>query len=96
MILSNYYLTIKLFKGVATNSKTISMGNKKNKKKEVPGQKTGKNTAAIDERWKHATEIQPPDTNPYKMDNERNIDRFLKYGMKRKKRIVPFKLRNRK
>jgi hypothetical protein len=51
------------------------MGNKKKKKgkeKKAPQ----KNTAAIDERFKKAMALQPPDDNPFKMDNENKIDRF--------------------
>ncbi|MFC1742060.1 hypothetical protein ACFL3V_05990 [Nanoarchaeota archaeon] len=48
-------------------------GKKKKKKEKKPKQK---NTAAIDERFKKALSIQPPDENPYKMDNENKIDRF--------------------
>ncbi|MBU2561229.1 MAG: hypothetical protein KKD17_02945 [Nanoarchaeota archaeon] len=47
------------------------------KKKKDKGEKTKqKNTAAIDERFKKALSIQPPDENPYKMENENKIDRF--------------------
>jgi len=48
------------------------MGKKKTKEKK-PKQK---NTAAIDERFKKAMSIKPPDENPFKMDNENKIDRF--------------------
>lgn len=48
-------------------------GKKKKKKDKKPKQK---NTAAIDERFKKALAIQPPDENPYKMDNEKKIDFF--------------------
>ncbi len=46
---------------------------KKKTKEKKPQQK---NTAAIEERFKKAMAIQPPDENPYKMDNENKIDRF--------------------
>jgi hypothetical protein len=35
-----------------------------------------KNSAAVDERFKKALAIQPPDDNPFKMENEDKIDRF--------------------
>ncbi|MBW2971606.1 hypothetical protein KY359_01090 [Candidatus Woesearchaeota archaeon] len=51
------------------------MGGKKKKKDK--GEKTKqKNTAAIDERFKKALAIQPPDENPFKMENENKIDHF--------------------
>ena len=56
------------------------------KKKKGKGEKKAKqkNTAAIDERFKKALAIQPPDENPFKMDNENKIDRFR--GIHRNKR----------
>jgi len=51
------------------------MGGKKKKKKKEKKPKQ-KNTAAIDERFKKAMSIQPPDENPFKMENENKIDRF--------------------
>ncbi|MFH1064673.1 MAG: hypothetical protein V1729_06325 [Candidatus Woesearchaeota archaeon] len=48
-------------------------GKKKNKTEKKAKQK---NTAAIDERFKKALAIQPPDDNPFKMDNEDKIDRW--------------------
>lgn len=50
------------------------MGKKKKKDKEKKAPQ--KNTAAIDERFKKAMALQPPDENPFKMDNENKIDRF--------------------
>lgn len=50
------------------------MGKKKKKKGEKKPKQ--KNTAAIDERFKKALSIQPPDENPFKMENENKIDRF--------------------
>ena len=48
------------------------------KKKDKGGEKKTKqkNTAAIDERFKKAMSLQPPDDNPFKMDNENKVDRF--------------------
>ena len=51
------------------------MGGKKKKKKKEKKPKQ-KDTAAIDERFKKALAIQPPDETPYKMENERKIERF--------------------
>jgi len=50
------------------------MGKKdKDVKKETTKQK---NSAAIDDRFKKALAIQPPDENPFKMENERKIEMF--------------------
>ncbi len=59
------------------------------KKKKNKGEKKAKqkNTAAIDERFKKAMAIQPPDENPFKMDNENKIDRF-RYTYKTDRRSV--------
>ena len=47
------------------------------KNKDVGGEKkVKKNTAAIDERFKKALAIQPPEDNPFKMENEAKIDRW--------------------
>lgn len=35
-----------------------------------------KNAAAIEERFKKAMALQPPDENPFKMENENVIDHF--------------------
>ena len=53
----------------------IPMGSKKKKNK---GEKKikQKNSAAIDERFKKAMALTPPDENPFKQDNENKIDRF--------------------
>ena len=52
------------------------MSGKKKKKKKGEKKPKQKNTAAIDERFKKAMALQPPDENPFKMDNENKIDRF--------------------
>ncbi len=62
---------------------------KKNKGEKKPKQK---NTAAIDERYKKALSIQPPDENPHKMDNENKIDRF-RYAFKNDRRSIKAKKR---
>lgn len=52
------------------------MGKKKKKKKK--GEKKGKqkDTQAIEERYKKAISLTPPDDNPFKQENENKIDRF--------------------
>lgn len=42
--------------------------------------KKQKDTSKIEERAKQIANIQPPDTNPYKKDNEDNIERYFKFG----------------
>jgi len=46
-----------------------------------------KNSAAIDERFKKAMAIQPPDDNPFKMENEKKIDMF-RYAFRNDDRSV--------
>lgn len=48
----------------------------KNKKNKVEKKVKQKNSAAIDERFKKAMNLQPPDDNPFKNENENMIDRF--------------------
>ena len=67
----------------------------KKKKADTSKAKTHKNAAAIEERWKKVTELQPPELNPYKQENERKIERFLRYGVSKRKRDVPLKVANR-
>ena len=55
----------------------------KKKKKDKPKKK--KDKSKIDERVKSINAIQPPDENPFKMDNEDKIDRFLRFGFRKKK-----------
>lgn len=59
------------------------------KKKKNKGEKKAKqkNTAAIDERFKKAMALTPPDENPFKMENENKIDRF-RYTFKTDRRSV--------
>ncbi|MBW2968084.1 hypothetical protein KY362_06375 [Candidatus Woesearchaeota archaeon] len=59
-------------------------GKKKKKKEKKPKQK---NTAAIDERFKKAMALTPPDENPFKQDNENKIDRF-RYDWKTDRRSI--------
>ena len=64
---------------------------KKKKNKEAIKPKHKKNPAVIDERVKHAYALQPPDENPYKQENEKTIDRFLRYGFKPRREYIPIK-----
>ena len=64
----------------------------KKKKKKGDKKPKQKNTAAIDDRFKKALAIQPPDANPYKMDNENKIDRF-RYGWRTDRSSVKDKQR---
>jgi len=43
-----------------------------------------KDKTKIDERVKQILAIEPPDDNPFKMDNDRKIDSFLKFGFRKK------------
>lgn len=43
-----------------------------------------KDRSNVDARVKKIQAIQPPDKNPWKMDNERKIDQFLKFGFRKK------------
>jgi len=52
------------------------------KKKEIA--KKLKDKTKIDERVKKIMSIQPPDVNPWKQDNEKRIDQFMKFGMRKK------------
>jgi hypothetical protein len=54
----------------------IFMGGKK--KADTGGDKKTKqkNAQAIDERFKKALAVQPPEDNPFKMENDQKIDRF--------------------
>ncbi len=70
------------------------MGKKnKNKKKKVKAKKTYPTN--IEARAKEATAIEPPDVNEHKMDNENNIDRFVKFRPKQKQRYDTIKEENR-
>lgn len=51
------------------------MGKKKKDKSNKEKTKQ-KNSAAIDERFKKAMGLTPPDDNPFKMENENKIDNF--------------------
>ena len=53
------------------------MSKKKKKREPKPSQR---NTQAVDERVKQISSLQPPEENPWKMDNENKIDRFRPVG----------------
>lgn len=63
---------------------------KKNKKGEKKPQQ--KNTQAIEERYKKASALTPPDDNPYKVENENKIDRF-RYNFKTDRSTIKEKSR---
>ena len=67
----------------------------KSKKKKEAGPKVKRDVHKIDERVKSIQNLQPPDENPWKMDNEKRIDQFLKYGFKKKIDYSPPKTKNR-
>jgi len=70
------------------------MGKKnKNKKKKVKAKKTYPTN--VEARAKEASAIQPPDVNDYKMDNENNIDKYLRYRPKTKQKYSTIKEENR-
>jgi hypothetical protein len=56
------------------------VGNKKKSKKKVKAKK--EYPSNIDGRAKEASAIEPPEKNEYKMDNENNIDQWLRYRPK--------------
>jgi hypothetical protein len=61
--------------------------NKKKDKKKVKQRKAIKRTGpTVDERAKQAMAIEPPNSNPYKLDNEKKIGLFLRYNRRKKER----------
>ena len=54
-------------------------------KKDKDAKKKAKDRSKVDERVKQISQIQPPDENPWKMENERKIDGFLRHGFKKKR-----------
>ena len=66
----------------------------KKKKKDIALKKK-KNTSGVEERVKQIQNIQPPDSNPFKQENEDRIDRFLRYGFKKKIEYLSPKDKNR-
>lgn len=61
------------------------MGSKKKKLKDVKEKKKSKEK--VEERLKQIMNIQPPDDNPWKMENEQNIDRFWRYRGKNPEKL---------
>lgn len=64
---------------------------KKKSKKKVKEQKFP-SKAKVDERVKQINQIEPPEVNPFKKENEFAIDRFLRHGFSRYKEKMPPKL----
>ena len=56
------------------------MGKKKDKNKP----KKQKDKTKVDARLKEISNIEPPDVNEFKKENEQNIDRFLRFGFRKK------------
>ena len=52
------------------------------KKKDKP--KKEKDTAKIEERIKKIGTIEPPDKNEHKLDDDRRIDSFWRFGLRKK------------
>lgn len=50
----------------------------KSKKKKVEKEKNSKK--GVEERAKIAQALQPPEENPYKLEDERNIERFWRFN----------------
>lgn len=67
---------------------------KKKKNKDVT--KKVKDRSNIDERVKKINQMQPPDLNPWKQDNEQTIDKFMRYGMRKKAEDLPYRMERRK
>jgi len=57
------------------------MASKKKKKDPKPKQR---DSQKVDERLKQVQSIEPPEQNEFKMDNDDSIDRFLRFGLKRR------------
>ena len=64
------------------SSNLVSFVRKKDKKKGTA--KEGKSKANVDERVKQVNAIQPPEHNPYRLENERRIDLFWRYSRRGK------------
>lgn len=57
----------------------------KNKKKKKGAVKAEKNTKkGVDERAKYALNLQPPEENPYKLEDERAIERFWRFNRRQR------------
>lgn len=62
----------------------MDMGKKKKNKKKGEA-KIKKHASGVEDRVKKIAQIQLPEENPHYLDNEKNIDKFLKFGMMRNK-----------
>jgi len=59
------------------------MAKKKKKKKGEKKQKKKRDITKVEERIKQALSLKPPEKNPYKVENERKIERFFRFGRPR-------------
>lgn len=53
-------------------------------KKKKEAKPKAKDRSKVDERVKQIMSIEPPESNPFKMENDRKIDSFLKFGFRKK------------
>ena len=58
--------------------------------------KKAKDRSKVDERLKQIAALQPPDDNPFKQDNESNIEQFWRFGMRKRKFVGTIKQQSRK
>ena len=58
------------------------MGKNKKKKQDKKAIKEKKFKSNVEERAKEAAKLEPPEKNEFKMDNEDNIDKFVKFRPK--------------
>ena len=68
------------------------MAKSKKKKSKTQTEQKFPSKAKVDERVKQINAIEPPEFNPYKKENEMNIDRFLRSGFGRYKEKMPPKI----
>lgn len=64
---------------------------KKNKKKSKKVSTKKTYPSNVESRAKEAMTIQPPDVNEFKMDNENNIDKFLRFRPRHKQKFETIK-----
>ncbi len=69
----------------------MSKKNKKGKKKKVKQKPANykKPAQTVDERAKQAMTIKAPDEVPFKMDNEKRIDSFMRFNRRKKDKMSP-------
>jgi hypothetical protein len=67
----------------------MSKSKKKDKKKVKVKKEIKRVGPTVDERAKEAMSIQPPDENPFKMDNDRRIDQFMRFNRRRAEKVAP-------